>query len=102
MGRRFRQIALVAAVIAVSAGPSWAQGAPKAPAPKDTLTEQTEKAVRKSIETILKALGNIVDSVPLYEMPEVLENGDILIRRKHPDKVPKEDKEEKSPDTSRT
>jgi len=97
-----RRIALAAAVIAIAAIPAPAQDAPKKPAPGDTLTEQTEKAFRKSIETILKALEKLVGSVPLYEAPEVLKNGDIIIRRKRPDAAPAPEKKEKSPDTSRT
>jgi hypothetical protein len=102
MAGMIRQVALLVAVLAVTVAPVRAQEQPKAPPPKETLTEQTEKAFRKSIETILKALEKLVDSVPIYEAPEVLENGDILIRRKRPDAAPREEKKEKSPDTSRT
>ena len=98
----FRRTALVAAMLAVIAAPVLAQEQPKAAPPKDTLTDQTEKAFRQSIETILKALEKLVNSVPLYEAPEVLENGDIIIRRKHPEKTPPDKKDQKSDGTSRT
>ena len=96
-----RRFALTAAVMAIAVTPTLAQDAPKAPPPKDGLTEQTEKAFRKSIETILQALEKLVSSVPLYEAPEVLENGDIIIRRKRSDDAPKEEKKEKPSDNSR-
>ena len=100
-----RRIALMAAVIAIAATPALAQNAPKAPPkdnPTDNPTTQTEKAFRESVEMILKALEKLVNSVPLYEAPEVLKNGDIIIRRKHPEKPPVKKKNDKSSDTSRT
>jgi hypothetical protein len=102
MSGRIRQFAFIAGMLAVTAVPVRAQDAPGSPPTKDTLTEQTEKAFRKSIETILNALGKLVDSVPLYEAPEVLENGDIILRRKRPAEPPADEKKEKSPDSRRT
>lgn len=39
---------------------------------------------RESIEQMMRALQLLVDSIPQYELPEMLENGDIIIRRKDP------------------
>ena len=40
---------------------------------------------------IFEALDLVLKAIPQYEAPEILENGDIIIRRKNP----KEDKKEK-------
>ena len=34
------------------------------------------------------ALISLMHSIPQYETPEVLDNGDIIIRRKHPEPSP--------------
>ncbi len=99
---RIRHSVLVIAALSALAAPVCAQQQPGTPPPKEPFIDQTERAFRQSIETILKALEKLVSSVPLYEAPEVLENGDIIIRRKHPDKAPKDQKQEKPDGTSRT
>ena len=37
---------------------------------------------RQALEKLMRSLELFVDTIPQYEMPEVLPNGDILIRRK--------------------
>ena len=39
---------------------------------------------REGIEQMMRALRLLVDSIPQYELPEMLENGDIIIRRRNP------------------
>ncbi|MGF1592625.1 MAG: hypothetical protein ACFCUW_05060 [Kiloniellaceae bacterium] len=53
-------------------------------APNDSPSE----LAREALEQLMRALSLLVDSIPQYEMPEVLENGDIIIRRKHGDAEP--------------
>ena len=74
------QIIVAIIAILVAAGPTQAQK----PSPNDNMQEQTEKALKEGVQTILRALETMFKSVPQYEMPEVLENGDIIIRRKKP------------------
>ncbi len=65
----------------------WALAAETAPLPppeKDTPGELLKDATRG----ILKALGLILQSIPQYEAPEILDNGDIILRRKHPKPEP--------------
>ncbi len=69
-------------------------------APDGNLRAQTsedqdpvEEFAREGLETMMRMLGTIVDNIPQYEMPEVNENGDIIIRRKRnkdgePDEAP--------------
>ena len=42
-----------------------------------------ESMVRDSLEGLMRALEAFIDMIPQYEMPEINENGDIIIRRKH-------------------
>lgn len=37
---------------------------------------------REGLEQMMRALRLLVQSIPQYELPEVLDNGDIIIRRK--------------------
>ncbi len=47
--------------------------------------ERAEELAREGLEKMMRALGAVIDSIPLYELPEILDNGDIIIRR-HPPK----------------
>lgn len=38
---------------------------------------------REGLDQMLRALRLLVERIPQYELPEVLDNGDIIIRRKH-------------------
>ena len=46
---------------------------------------------REGIERLLRALEAIIDMIPQYEMPEINEDGDIIIRRKRDPEPPPED-----------
>ena len=50
-----------------------------------------EIMIEEGAKMIFDALDLLLKAVPQYEAPEILENGDILIRRKNPT----EDKKEK-------
>lgn len=56
-----------------------------------TAGEQLDSA----ISGLMTTLRGLLSVVPQYEMPEMLDNGDIIIR-----KVPKEAKPKKKPDSS--
>ena len=43
---------------------------------------------REGLEQMMRALRLLVESIPQYELPEVLDNGDIIIRRKRGDDAP--------------
>jgi hypothetical protein len=77
------QLANLATVFACAfAPPCWAQ----------STTPNTDDAQRLAIEgmsQILKALDLLIENIPQYAAPEVLENGDIIIRRLHPEDKPK-------------
>lgn len=44
-----------------------------------------EEQAREGLATLMMALESFIESIPQYELPEVLENGDIIIRRVHPE-----------------
>ena len=56
-------------------------------AQESTLKDAQQEAV-EGIGKLLQALQLFVKSVPQFAAPEVLPNGDIIIRRIHPDKAP--------------
>lgn len=47
-----------------------------------------ESLAAEGIEKLMKALELFVGSLPIYEPPEILPNGDIIIRRVQPDGGP--------------
>ncbi len=51
---------------------------------------------REGMEQIVEALRQMVDKIPLYEAPEILDNGDIIIRRKRPAKEKPEPPDDES------
>jgi hypothetical protein len=62
--------------------------------------EDPKELARQGMERMLRAIELMIEMIPQYEMPEVLENGDIIIRRKNP---PKDiDEEEPELDETRT
>lgn len=68
-------VALLAALPARAAepnsGPAW-----------DKSQDMLEEGARR----VMGALELLLQAIPQYAMPEILPNGDILIRRKHPDR----------------
>jgi hypothetical protein len=51
------------------------------------------------LENVLDAIGMVLQAVPQYELPEVLPNGDIIIRRVPPLEPP-EGKPEEEPENT--
>ena len=44
-----------------------------------------EELAREGLAKLLSALDLFIGSIPQYETPEILPNGDIIIRRIHPE-----------------
>ncbi|MDX1580531.1 MAG: hypothetical protein R3360_02795 [Alphaproteobacteria bacterium] len=68
------------------------EGAEKSsdPSLSDKWDEMSEE-MKQQMQDLLDAMGGFVKSIPQYEAPVVLDNGDILIRRKNPDGAPREE-----------
>ena len=73
----------------VLAPPTVAQESPE--------TEEPGELVRDGIERLMRALEAFIDMIPQYEMPEINENGDIIIRRKRQVEPPPEEEDEEDP-----
>ncbi len=65
---------------------------------------KAEEMAREAIEQLLRALELMIQSIPQYEMPEIEENGDIIIRRKRrtPDPEPREPRHPEAPEVEET
>ncbi len=72
MGTSLRVTGLVLTL--ALATPSYAQ---ERPSPGDM--------AREGMERIVEALRLLIDQIPQYEAPEILDNGDIIIRRRRPE-----------------
>lgn len=63
-----------------------------------TAEEETDPSdlARESIELMMRSLNLMIERIPQYELPEVNENGDIIIRRKRStgESKPEEDSEQ--------
>lgn len=89
--------ALTVVVMAASAcGPAIAQDQE----PSDR--ERAEELAREGMERIMRALEMIMESIPQYELPEVNEHGDIIIRRKRPSEKEEPAKPDEEPETTDT
>jgi hypothetical protein len=86
-------LAVVLAGALVLLPPIWAQAQNPAPNTPMGPREHLEEAARQ----MLRMLERMLQSLPQYEAPEVLDNGDIIIRRKRPLPPP----ESPDPDTDR-
>lgn len=69
-------------------------GATENTAPEQTADNQAPgDMAREGLEQMMRALRLLVESIPQYELPEVLDNGDIIIRRKRGGEPPASDPE---------
>ncbi len=75
------KLALAGAALmgALLAAPAQAQE--RAPTPD---MEEAERLAREAIESLLRMLETLMESIPQYEAPIINEDGDIIIRRRHP------------------
>ena len=91
--------ALAAAlVLATAAAPSLAQQ--RSPAPPQE--ERPGDLARDAIEKMMRALSLAIENLPQYAMPELNENGDIIIRRLNPRAEKPRPKPPGNPDETRT
>lgn len=60
--------------------------------------EDGQEALKDTLSSLLGMLEGVVSAIPQYEAPEVLENGDIIIRRKRPEEDQQKEPEPKKED----
>lgn len=76
----------LALIVLLSAGPVLAQDEGEEQG-RDLMTEALRlfmKGLMQEMEPALNDLGDLLDNLDAYYPPEVLPNGDIIIRRKRP------------------
>ena len=76
-----RYLCLFALVSFVSAAPGLAPSDLRA---EDQEEETPSELARQGMERLVRAIELMLEMIPQYEAPEVLPNGDIIIRRKNP------------------
>ena len=83
-------LVLLLALILAAATPSFADSH----APKSDTTEQQaiERQLTEGFDEIMDGLRLMLKRIPQYDPPEILPNGDIIIRRRNgPTEAPEED-----------
>lgn len=58
-----------------------------------------EQRIQQGLSAILEGLALFMQDIPRYEVPEILPNGDIIIRRVNPNDAPgwKEEEDQTAP-----
>jgi hypothetical protein len=86
--------ALIAAAVAIAAMPDRSssedpsQPAPDAEGRKSQPLQEAEQAILDALRRTLELLQHTFDTVIIYELPEILPNGDIIISRRQPQAEP--------------
>ena len=89
MTRILTTLCLTVAVLLMVSTPVISADLHKAQTPPSQ-QKKPEDMIEDGMKMILNALSLILKSIPQYKAPEVLENGDIIIRRVRPgEKKPK-------------
>lgn len=70
---------LWALILSSAPVPALAQASPESPPPASP-----DAVLDEAMRRILGIFDLLIQAVPQYEPPEVLDNGDIIIRRKRP------------------
>lgn len=83
--RRMMLVSALSVMLPLSGSPALAQE-----------DKSPETLALEGLDRMMRALELFVDTIPLYEPPEVLPNGDIIIRRIPPEdeRAPKRDQED--------
>ncbi len=79
-----KMVSVIVTAAMMSLSGTLALGADSKSAPD--VRDRAEQAIKEGAEKIMRALELILLAVPQYQMPEVLDNGDIIIRRRNPDR----------------
>ena len=89
--------AVLAAACILIALPAYAQSQP--PSPQE---ERPGALARDAIDKMMRALQLAIENLPQYSMPELNENGDIIIRRINPRAEKPRPRVPDNPDETRT
>ena len=78
-----KMVLVIVTAAMMSLSGSLVLGADPNPAPD--VRDRVEQSLKEGAEKIMRALELMLYALPQYELPEVLDNGDIIIRRRNPD-----------------
>ena len=92
----YLRAAILAAVIGIASTASYPAFA------QDSTLDNAQKEAVDGIAKLLQALDLFVKSVPQFSAPEVLPNGDIILRRIHPDQKPAPERPKHDDDSTST
>ncbi len=56
--------------------------------------ESPQVMAREGVQRMLQALEKMIETIPLYDLPEMNEDGDIIIRR-----LPKPERDQRDPES---
>lgn len=98
--RSFIRATLLAAALAAPAPAVLADGRSGEESAR-RLAEEAQQAAMEAANKILSALNLMIGAIPMYEAPEVLENGDIIIRRKRDETAPPQKRQDDGDGNSR-
>lgn len=93
---------VLAAMLALPVVPAVADDMTDKQKRAEELAREAGKLASEAIKEMMRSLDMMLQSVPQYEEPEVLPNGDIIIRRKRPKETPEPRKNGNDPDETRT
>lgn len=94
IGVTSRRALLVLAMLLIVSEPGFAADPPSQRVVEENQSEPLQppqpldEALRETAERVVTALRLLLMAIPQYEAPEILGNGDILIRRRRPEPVP--------------
>ena len=75
------------AALLLAGAPAFAEDTPGKAPEERSLGERLDEAVKDldaAMQDALRSVERLIEDVPGYEAPEVLPNGDIIIRKKRP------------------
>jgi len=88
MARLLRVLVAIAALLLVPPPAVAEEREPSARDKAEEMAREAERLARDAGERLMAILRLMLATVPQYEAPEILDNGDIIIRRKHPTPPP--------------
>jgi hypothetical protein len=91
---------LLASALAVLVGGTAVSGVAVSNAALAQENETPESLAAEGLQQVLRAVELFISTIPIYEAPEVLPNGDIIIRRVQPDNGPTDKDADKEDDST--
>jgi hypothetical protein len=79
-----RPILVLASLAVALAAPAAAAEPPAPPPDFQSQLRQAEEMARRGISEVLGSVDLLLRALPRYELPEITDNGDIILRRKPP------------------